>query len=153
MGCEPGISDKSSESRIEGHRRTRKSSSSPSWSRINPWVRESRTSRPASGANTGAHAFTHSRVRSHELRAICNACIRTLCERIPRPPAGYTRAFTICAREIARSWWRFYRLSRISDRMRLGGEAANWTSAVSFARKNFNFFIVKSSVTSAKYGY
>lgn len=90
---------------IEGHRRTRKSRSSLSPSKISPWVRG--RSRSASGVNTGAHAFTHLRVRSYELRAICNACVvhTHACESLrvlPRVMRVHLRA-PICAREIAPS--------------------------------------------------
>lgn len=142
---------------IEGHRRTRKSRSSLSPSKIS-----SRTSRSASGVNTGAHAFTHLRVRSHELRAICNACIHTLANP-PRPPVGYTRAFTspdMRARDCPKLVEILSSLAH-ADHMRLGtlglgGEAANWTSAVSSARacrKILIFFIVMPFITSVKCGY
>lgn len=146
-----GISDKSAESRSKaiGGLVNRALLLSPS--KISLWVRG--RSRSASGVNTGTHAFTHLRVRSYESRAICNAwCIRTRLRFAPRPPADYARAFTspdMRTRDCPKLVEILSSLAH-ADRMRLGtlgGEAANWTSAVSFARACRKILIF-STVTS-----
>lgn len=105
---------------IEGHRRTRKSCSSLSLSLL---VQDNKSigSRVADeslrfgGEYMGAHAFTHLRVRSrtnyepYATRACAHACESRV---LPRVMRVHLRAL-ICAREIARSRWRFYRLSHI----------------------------------------